>query len=88
MRSGCCGARVGDQLACAGATLNNPGGEALTADGLTVDGSLFLDSAVVTGEVRLLGAHVGGQLACVGATLSNPGGRALDLERALVAGPV
>jgi hypothetical protein len=79
---------IGGSLKCIGATLSNPGGRALAADRLTVDGSLFLDSAVVTGEVRLLGAHVGGQLACVDATLSNPGGPALDLERALVAGPV
>ena len=30
------GAHVGGQLACEGATLSNPGGQALTADGLTV----------------------------------------------------
>ena len=71
---------IGGNLDCGGATLTNRGGEVLTADGLTVDGSLSLSSAGVTGEVRLPGAHVGGQLACEGATLSNPGGRALHAD--------
>ena len=43
---------VGGSLKCRGATLSNPGGRALTADRLTVDGSLLLGSAKVTGEVR------------------------------------
>ena len=60
----------------------------LAADRLTVDGSLFLRRAGVTGEVRPLGARVGGELNCVDATLSNPGGPALTLEDALVTGPV
>ena len=77
---------MGGSLKCIGATLSNPGGRALTADRLTVDGSLLLDSAKVTGEVRLLGAHVGGQFACAGATLSNSGGRALNADRLTVDG--
>ena len=77
---------VGGQLDCEGATLSNPGGRALTADGLTVDGGLFLSSAEVTGEVSLLGARVGGQLDCEGATLSNPGGRALTADGLAVDG--
>ena len=80
------GAHIGGQLDCAGATLTNEAGPALTADMLTVDGDLFLSAATVTGEVRLLGAHIGGQLACEGATLTNPNssGLAVDLERAAV----
>ena len=77
---------IGGQLDCEGATLSNPDGEALTADRLTVDGSLSLSRAEVTGEVRLVGAHVGGQLDCEGATLSNPGGEALHADRLTVDG--
>ena len=51
---------VGSDLNCGEATLSNPGGGALTADGLTVGGHLVLRSAEVTGEVRLVGARVGG----------------------------
>lgn len=51
---------VGGSLDCEGATLSNPGSEALAADGLTVDSHMFLRSAEVTGEVRLPGAHVSG----------------------------
>jgi hypothetical protein len=82
------GARVGGQLDCGEATLSNPGGRALNANGLTAARSLFLRSAEVTGEVSLLGARVGSQLNCVDATLSNPGGPALELERALVTADV
>ena len=77
---------VGGQLDCEGATLSNPGARALTADGLAVDGGLFLSSAEVTGEVSLLGARVGGQLDCEGATLSNPGARALTADGLAVDG--
>ena len=68
---------VGSVLDCDGATLSNPGGQALAADRLTVDGGLYLSNAAVTGGVRLPGVRVGGQLACVGATLSNHDRRAL-----------
>jgi hypothetical protein len=79
-------AHIGGSLDCSGATLSNPDGGALTADGLTVDGGLFLRSAAVTGEVRLLLAHVGGQLICDGATLSNPGRQALTADGLTVDG--
>ena len=75
---------VGSVLDCEGATLSNPGGRALTADGMTVDGGLCLNGAEVAGEVWLPGARIGGQLACNGATLSNPGGQALTADRMTV----
>jgi hypothetical protein len=44
-----CNGHIGGSLAREGATLSNPGGRALTADGLTVDRGLFLTGAKVTG---------------------------------------
>ena len=76
------GARIDGQLSCAGATLSNEGGNALSADGrrdrrLRVPPRGFS----ATGEVRLLGAKIGGQLDCSGATLTNEGGDALFARR-------
>jgi adhesin HecA-like repeat protein len=74
------GAHIGGQLSFRGASLTNPGGAALAADGLKVDGDMFCwDGFTATGEVRLDGAHIGGQLDFTGAALTNPDGRVLDL---------
>ena len=83
------GAHVG-WLDIDGAELSNPGGRALDAERLRVEGNMFcraLDARPFTanGEIRLLGAHVGG-LEFDGAELNNPGGRALDAERLRVDG--
>jgi hypothetical protein len=60
-----------------GARLNNAGGAALSADGLTVDqGMLCRDGFAAQGEVRLIDARVG-YLDLSSATLTNPGGQAL-----------
>jgi hypothetical protein len=73
-------------LNCEGATLANPGGQALNAEGLTVGGDMFLPAAKVTGQVCLAGAHIKGQLDCDGATFTYKGGRALDGDRLTVGG--
>ena len=84
------GAHIGGQLSFSGAQLTNPGGAALTADGLQVDGGIFCKPAAgrpftATGEVRLVGAHIG-DLSFDGATLTNPGGAALRADRLQVDG--
>ncbi len=62
---------------------------AITADGATITGGLFLtEGFTATGEVRLLGAQINGQLACHGATLINPDGNALSADRATITGSV
>ncbi|WP_143202746.1 hypothetical protein [Amycolatopsis sp. CB00013] len=77
-------ARIGGQLHFRGATLNNPAGPALDAEGLHVERGMFLSegfSATGTGEkgtVRLFSARVGGELYCSEATLSNSSGPALN----------
>jgi hypothetical protein len=78
------GAHITGSLNCGGATFANPNGWALSADGLAVDGGLFLRGTQAAGEVGLPGAHIGGQLDCGGATFANPNGWVLDLERASV----
>ncbi|MBI4336815.1 MAG: hypothetical protein HY683_03165, partial [Chloroflexi bacterium] len=81
------GAVIGGQIACTGGHLENPGGNALNADGLTVKGGVFLDQGFeAKGEVRLLGATIGGQIACTGGHFENPEGYALSADRATVKG--
>jgi hypothetical protein len=76
-------AHVRAGLVLVAAALDNPGGVALNAGGLTVDGGVFLTGGFgAAGEVRLLGAHLGANLTLSGAELSNPGGIALNLDRA------
>jgi hypothetical protein len=54
---------------------------ALTADGLSVEGSMFCRAGFTArGEVRLPGAQVDGELVFEGATLTNPGGWALTAD--------
>jgi hypothetical protein len=82
-------AHITGQLNFSGATLNNPNGMALDADGATVNGSMFCNRGfIATGEVRLIGAHITSQLNFSGATLSNPGRPALYAERITVNGDV
>jgi hypothetical protein len=79
------GAHLGG-LDCTDARIRNNRGPALTADGLQVDGSVFLRGgfrAIGAGEdgaVRLTGAHSGGQLDCSNATIRNHTGPALHTD--------
>jgi hypothetical protein len=80
------GARVGLRFDCQGATLSNPIGPALVADGIHVDEAVFFnrgfsaDGADEGGTIRLLGAKIGGRLNCGGATLRNSSGPALAAD--------
>jgi len=83
------GLAVEGDLVLSGARLENPNGDALVADGMTVEGGVFLDEGFhATGEVRLLGARIRGQLSCRGARLENPNGDALVADRMTVEGGV
>jgi hypothetical protein len=73
------GAHIGGHLNLNGATLANPKGTALDADGLTVDQHMLCRGGFrAEGQVILRGAHIGGALDLDGATLTNPNGTALD----------
>jgi hypothetical protein len=81
------GADIKGQLICRGGRFENPKGNALLADGATVQGDVFLSEGFhATGEVRLLGADIKGQLTCSGGRFENPEGNALSVERATVDG--
>jgi hypothetical protein len=81
-------AKIGGELGCKGASVSNPGGYALVADGVEVGAGVFLDGLSSVGEVRLVGAKIGGELGCIGATFKNPGGDALNVQLADVKGSV
>ncbi|MBI1726525.1 MAG: hypothetical protein HYR50_04600, partial [Candidatus Rokubacteria bacterium] len=71
-------AKLGGELSCAGAIMENPGGRALTCDRARVDGSVFLTQGFrAHGEVRFAGARIGSNLEFQGALLENPKGYAL-----------
>jgi hypothetical protein len=79
------GAHVGGVLSLMGATLTDPNGCALNADGLTVDGHMLCrEGFTAQGEINLLSAHIGGSLDLRGATLTNPNGCALNANRLTV----
>ena len=62
-----------------GSHIVNPGGYALSADGLEVAGDVFLsDGFQAEGEVRLLGGRIGGDLICIEGHFSNADGDALN----------
>jgi hypothetical protein len=76
------GARIAGQLDCSGATLTNQSGDALVAEGVEINGGVFLRAGFsATGAVRLLGARIAGPLECSGATLTSEGRDALFADR-------
>ncbi|MER7863965.1 hypothetical protein ABTX61_32990 [Amycolatopsis japonica] len=77
------GAHVGGQLNATAMHIDNSTGPALDADGLQVDGDMFLTNGRFTGNselgtVRLLGAHIGGQLVAGATHIDNSAGPALN----------
>lgn len=81
------GASIGGRLVLDRARLENPGGRALTADGLVAQRGVFcLNGFTARGEVRFPDAQAGPRFTMAGASLRNPGGTALDAERVSVDG--
>ncbi len=77
------GARITGQLICAGGRFDNPGGDALVADGAEIRGSVRLDAGFhATGQVGLAGARISGDVSCSGGRFDNPEGIALSAEKA------
>jgi hypothetical protein len=71
------GARIGGPLVPSSATLRNPTGPALNAEGLQTDSDVYLDEGFTAegagddGAVRLLGGRIGGQLHAGGCAVSS-----------------
>ncbi|HRJ27872.1 MAG TPA: hypothetical protein PLO61_10235 [Fimbriimonadaceae bacterium] len=80
------GAKIGGQLSCLGGSFHNPTGDALSADGIEVGGSVHLRALdqgprfEAAGAVRLLGAKIGGQFSCIGGSFHNKSGSALAAD--------
>lgn len=80
------GAHLGGQLVCGNATLNNPSGPALDADGLETGHDVFLTDvfsatgAGTKGAVRLLGARIGGKFHGSNTIIINRSGPALGAD--------
>jgi hypothetical protein len=78
-------ARVESTFECQGARFEDEG-DALSLDGSTFSGDVFLDECEVSrGEVRMLGAKISGNLSCTCATLSGAG-NALSLDKVRIGG--
>ena len=73
-------ARVGGQLHCTEASFTNPEGEALNADGLTVDADHVPGPGAVHRRGPPAGARIGGRLNCSGASFTNPEATALNAD--------
>jgi hypothetical protein len=81
------GANIAGDLNCNNATLKNSGGNALTAEGIEVEGEVFFSGKFsAEGGVSLTGAHIGGDLDCESATFNNAGGNALSATGSVVKG--
>jgi hypothetical protein len=76
-------ARVAGELVLNGATLVDPGGWALSAGGLAMEGGVFCRNLTAHGGIRLLGARLPGGLFMAGARLDNPGASALVADNAV-----
>jgi hypothetical protein len=86
-------AKISGKLNCSGVKITgtDPSSQALVADGIKVDSSVFLSAGFVAdGAVRLLNADITGQLVCSGAhiTGTDTDGNALDADSIKVGGGV
>lgn len=78
------GAKIEGQWSCRGGRFENPGGDAICADGAIVGDNVGFAASdeggpfTAKGEVRLMDARIGGQWVCTGGRFLNPGGTAID----------
>lgn len=66
------GARVRGTLDLRDTVITGVGGQAVHADGIQVDGSLYANRTMAHGSFCLINARVGGQLTLIGARVLNP----------------
>lgn len=83
------GANIGGTLECSGGQFINPGGPALRARGIKVDGRILLHHGFkAEGLVSLEGATIKGNLECNQGEFLNKGGMAFDVEKSTIGGDV
>jgi hypothetical protein len=71
-------AEISGSLELTDSRLDNPGGYALHADRLQLDGALLAPNIEVNGQLRIPGLRTGGNVNLAGAVLHNPNDFALD----------
>jgi len=90
-------AKIGGNLDCEAGKFQNSSGPAISADGLRVQGSVYMRARRIgassspfqaNNEVRMLGAHIRGDLDCSGGLFEANNGRALSADRLVVEGEV
>lgn len=82
------GSRIGADLVCSDAKFDGKDGNALSADGAVIKGSLFLDKVAAMGKVQMIGVRIGGDFICHNAKLDGKKGEALSVSRAVIKGDV
>lgn len=83
------GAKIGGTLDCSNGTFTNKSGNALSADGISVTGDIFLrDGFAAIGNVRIPGAEIGGNLECGRGKFSKEDDDALNADGIKVLGDV
>jgi hypothetical protein len=82
-------ARISGQLVCSRGSFINPGGNAISADGITVGCGVFMsDGFRASGEVLLRGATIGGIFGCQKGRFYNKGRKTLNASGMEVKGNV
>lgn len=93
------GATIGSSLSCIGGRFENEEGCALSCDGATIGGCVFLEKYHnpidnfscpfhASGEVRLIGVAIGGSLSCSGGRFENTNGRSFSCDHINIKGSV
>lgn len=81
------GSNIAGDLYCDGGIFSNKGGNALNADGINVNGGVFMRNAFrAEGQVRLLGANIGKILSCYQGTFYNHNKESIFADQAKIGG--
>lgn len=82
------GAEIGGQLTGCNSKLTTDGAIAFAAQGVTIEGGVFLRDTKLNGAIDINGSVIGGQLSCERSELKNPDGFSLHAQGARIRGGV
>ena len=81
-------ARIGGGLDCSDGSFNNPGKDALSADGLNARSRIVMKKASIVGKTRLTGGRTDGPLECDGCSFRAPNGVAFHANGIVAKGGI